>query len=406
MRTRFPRVLPVLFVVYLILSGPSTMVASDSVVTRPDPLNNNFISTPRNAVGVIIPLSGKWESVGQKILKGIETAGGVFSNGPAQNIEYIIRDYGNNEDSIPSIIDELDRTQKVVAILGPVGEHAGDIACKEAQARHLPAIIFTQAEIPLKIGTYCYRNFLTIDLQAKALLNAARSMGITRFAVMIPDDRFGKTFAEKFQRLSPPFGITVVNSITYSPQSVDFKRQLKTLFSGGKKTPAKGRPGDISVGKGGDIEAILIPDTAANAAMIASYISYLNIKNIRLFGPTLWDTPDLLKAGGRYIENAVFLSGYYHGTILSAAQDFNRSFTNTFHYTPSVWEACAYDAAQILQDFEQSQRPSREALKDYLASLKNYHGVSGTTSFSSDGALDKTIYLLTIKDGSIYEIHP
>ena len=384
----------------------SNLVASNYPVALPSSGNNEPESTPRNAIGVIIPLSGKWESVGQKILKGIEIAGGVFSNGAAQNIEYIIRDYGNNEDSIPSIIDELDRTQKVVAIIGPVGEHAGDIACKEAQARHLPAIIFTQAEITPKIGTYCYRNFLTIDLQAKALLNAASSMGIRRFAVMIPDDRFGKTFAEKFQRLSPSFGITILKSITYSPQSVDFKQQLKTLFSGGKKTPAKGRPGDISLGKGGDIEAILIPDTAANAAMIASYISYLNIKNIRLFGPTLWDTPDLLKAGGRYIENAVFLSGYYHGTILSAAQDFNRSFTNTFHYSPSVWEACAFDVAQILQAYTQSQKPSREALKDYLASLKNFHGVSGTTSFSSDGTLEKTIYLLTIKGGIIYEIHP
>lgn len=406
MKTRFPRVLYVLFVVFLVLSDPSTIGASDSAVTRPDPLNNNFISVPRRAIGVIIPLSGKWESVGQKILKGIEIAGGVFSNDATQNIEYIIRDYGNNEDSIPSIIDELDRTQKVVAILGPVGEHAGDIACKEAQARHLPAIIFTQAEIPPKIGTYCYRNFLTIDLQAKALLNAARSMGITRFAVMIPDDRFGKTFAEKFQRLSPSFGITILKSITYSAQSVDFKQQLKTLSSGGKKTPAKVRPGDLPLGKGADIEAIFIPDTAANAAMIASYISYLNIKNIRLFGPTLWDTPELLKAGGRYIENAVFLSGYFQGSLFSAAQDFNRSFTNTFHYSPSVWEACAFDAAQILQAYAQSPRPSREALKDYLASLKDYHGVSGTTSFSSDGALEKTAYLLTIKDGSIYEIHP
>ncbi len=406
MKTRFLRVLPVLFEVFLLLSGPCAMAASDSDVTQPDTLNTIFISTPRNAIGVILPLSGKWESVGHKILKGIEIAGGVFSNDATQNIEYIIRDYGNNEDSIPSIIDELDRTQKVVAIIGPVGEHAGDIACKEAQARHLPAIIFTQAEIPPKIGTYCYRNFLTIDLQAKALLNAARSMGITRFAVMIPDDRFGKTFAERFQRLSPSFGITIPKSITYSPQSVDFKQQLKSLFSGGKKTPAKGRPGDMSFGKGADIEAVLIPDNAANAAMISSYISYLNIKNIRLFGPTLWDTPDLLKAGGRNIENAVFLSGYYHGTILSAVQDFNRSFTNTFHYTPSVWEACAFDAAQILQAYTQSQRPSREALKDYLASLKNYPGVSGTTSFSSDGALDKSTYILTIKDGSIYEIRP
>ena len=219
---------------------------------------------------------------------------------------------------------------------------------------------------------------------------------------MSPDDRFGRTFAEKFTRLSPSFGITVMNKVTYSPQNLDFKQQLKTLFSGSRKSPAQAK----SAAREGSIEALFIPDTATNAAMIASYISYLNIKNVRLFGPTLWDTPELVKAGGRSMDNAIFLSGYYQGSMLSAVQDFNRSFTNTFHHAPSVWEACSYDAAQIIQDFLQTRHMSREVMKNYLASLKNYHGVSGTTSFSSDGGLEKNVYILTIKDGMIYEIHP
>jgi branched-chain amino acid transport system substrate-binding protein len=383
----------------------SHMVASNYSVALPASESND-LGTAKNAVGVVLPLSGKWESVGQKILKGIEIAGGVFSNGPTPNVEYIIRDYGNNEDSIPSIIDDLDRNQKVTAIIGPVGEHAGDIACREMQTRHLPAIIFTQAEIPPKEGTFCFRNFLTIDLQAKAILSAARSMGITRFAVMSPNDHFGKTFAERFQRMAPSNGITVVRAITYSPQDVDFKVQLKTLFSTPKKSPAQGHPVDKSAGRGGEFDAILIPDSASNTAMIASYMSYLTIKNVRLFGPTLWDTPDLLRVGGRYVENAVFLSGFFPNTILTSAQEFNRSFSTTFHYTPSVWEACAYDAACILQDFFQSQSPSREALRVHLSTLKNYHGASGTISLYSNGTLEKSVYLLSIKDGAIYEIHP
>jgi len=380
----------------------TSMMAANYQASASDNGKSPTVSPSRNAVGVIIPLSGKWESIGQKILKGIQAASGVFTSGTAQNVEYIIRDYGNNEASIPSIIDELDRTQKVLAIIGPVGEQASEIACREAQERHLPAIVFTQAETATKQGTYCYRNFLTVDMQAKAILNTARSMGITRFAIMSPDDRFGRTFAEKFTRLSPSFGVTVMDRVTYSPQNQDFKLQLKTLFSGSRKSTAQAK----SAARGDTIEAIFIPDTAVNAAMIASYVSYLNIKNVRLFGPTLWDTPELLKAGGRSMENAVFLSGYYHGSILSAVQDFNRSFTNTFHHAPTVWEASSYDAAQIIQDFSQTRGTSRELMRNYLASLKDYHGVSGTTSFSPDGTLEKSVHVLTIKDGMIYEIHP
>jgi ABC-type branched-subunit amino acid transport system substrate-binding protein len=393
MKRLFLRTLLILAVACFILSGYPVAVRAS--------MNNDIGSASRNIVGLVLPLSGKWESVSQRILKAIEMAGGVFTPGPTPNVEYIIRDYGNNEDSIPSIIKDLDENYKVTAIIGPVGvgERISEIACKELQTRHIPAFIFPQAELPPKDGTYCFRNFITIDIQVKSLLTAARSMGITRFAVMSPNDRFGKTFSEKFQRLAPAYGVNVVRTTVYSPQNVDFKQQVGSLFSGTRK---KTSPTVKSI----DFDALLIPDTSANAAMVASYISLMKIKNIRLFGPILWDTPDFLKAGGRYVENAVYLSGYYQGSILSAVQEFNHTFSHIFKYPPSVWEASAYDSASILQKFFQSKRPSREALKEYLGTLKNYPGVSGITSFSSNGTLDKSIYLLTIKDGAIYEIHP
>ncbi|MCU0576012.1 MAG: penicillin-binding protein activator [Desulfobacterota bacterium] len=350
------------------------------------------------AVGVLIPLSGKWESVGQKILRGIMTAGEVFGQGPGSNVQFVVRDYGNDEESIPSIIDELDRRHSVVGIIGPVGERASEIACREAQKRGLPAIMFTQAETPPLDGTYCFRNFLTIDMQARALLDAARSMGITRFGVMSPDDHFGRTFSEKFQRLAPSYGIQVVKARVYPLQKTDYRQELTALFSGLKKSPAKGQPGDM--------EALLVPDSAQNAAVIASYLSYLKIRNVRLFGPTLWDSPEFLKVGGRYVEDAVFLSGFFQGSIMSAPQDFSRLFQDTFHAQPSVWEASAYDAARMMQGFLREHRPSRADLRAYLAGLRRFGGASGITSFSPDGTLEKSIHLLSVRSGVVYEIRP
>jgi len=357
----------------------------------------------RNVVGVILPLTGKWESIGQKILKGIETAANVFTAGEAPNVEYQIRDYGNNEEAIPGIIDELDREHGVVAVIGPVGERSGEIACREAQQRRLPAIILTQAERPPLEGTYCFRNFLTIDIQARTLLNAARGMGITRFAVMYPDDFFGRIFSAAFQRMAPSFGIKVVRTVMYSPKNVDFKQQVQSLSGTGRKGSSKAQK---SLGRGGAFEGLLIPDSAENAAMIASYISYLNLPNIRLFGPTLWDTPEFLRVGDKYVENAVFLSGFFPGSLLSSVQNFSRSFTDTFSYPPSVWEASAFDSASILQEALQSQSLSRQALRERIAAIKAYRGTSGITSFSSDGSLDKIPYILTVKGGTVFEIHP
>jgi ABC-type branched-subunit amino acid transport system substrate-binding protein len=357
---------------------------------------------PQNTVGVILPLTGKWESIGQKILKGIVMAAGVFSEGATPNVEYLIRDYGNNEESIPKIIEELDKEYRVVAIIGPVGERAGEIACRESQSRNLPSIIFTQAETPPREGTFCFRNFVTIDIQAKTLLKAAHAIGITRFAIMYPDDLFGRTFSKAFQRMAPPFGIEIVRIIVYPQQNIDFNQQVKSLL----KTAKKSSPAQNPSGKVADFEALLIPDSATNAAMIASYIRNLGMPNIRLFGPTLWDSPDFVKVGDKYVENAIFLSGFFQGSLLSSVQKFNRSFTEAFKYTPSVWEASAYDTASILQDFLLSQKFSRPTLREGIATLKDYHGISGTTSFFSDGSMEKTVYLLTVNSGKVSEFHP
>lgn len=351
-----------------------------------------------DVVGVIVPLSGKWESVGQKILRGVLAAQGVFGPGRASGAQYVIRDYGDSEETIPAIIDELDRAYSVAALIGPVGERASEIVCREAQLRGIPAVMFTQAEMSSGSGTYCFRNFLTIDMQARALLAAARSMGITRFGVMSPDDHFGRTFAERFERQAPSFGIRVVGSRVYPLQKADYGKELAALFPGPKRSSARTGPGDP--------EAILVPDSAQNAAVIASYMSYLKIRNVRLFGPTLWDSPELLKVGGRHVEDAVFISGFFQGSQDRPVQDFTRVFQDAFHAQPSVWEACAYDTARILQDFLQQARPSRSGLRSYLAGLRRYEGASGTTSFLPDGSLEKSTHLLTIRGGGVLEIRP
>jgi len=356
----------------------------------------------QNVIGVLIPLSGKWESIGQKLLKGIETASNVFTEGQTPAVTYLIRDYGNNEDSIPGIIDKLDREYHIAAIIGPVGEHAGEIVCKEAQVRKIPTIMFTQIETPATPGSFCFRNFVTIEIQARSLLNAARSMGITRFGVMSPDDRFGKTFSDVFIRMAPSYGIRVLRTVTYPPQNVDFNPQVKAILTAKKKTAASSSK---IIVKPDEVEAVLIPDTASNAAMIASYI-YPRSKNIKLFGPMLWDTPEFLKVGDRYVENSVFLSGFFNRSLISEVQNFSQSFSGTFKYSPSIWEASAFDTASILQDLLKQGSISRTELREVLSRIKGYHGVSGITSFSSSGGLDKEIYILTIKGGNVYEIHP
>jgi ABC-type branched-subunit amino acid transport system substrate-binding protein len=346
-----------------------------------------FPSQPKKAIGVIIPLSGKWKSVGQKILQGIELASKVFSDQETPNVEYLIRDYGSDDAKIAQIIEELDRVDRVLAIIGPIGGQAGEITCKQAQQRNIPTFIFAQTGFSPLAGSYCFGNFLTIYTQTKTLLQTARDMNITRFAILYPTDQFGDTFTKSFEQLAPQYGVQIVKKMSYSPQMTDFKEVVKPL-------------------KGTQLEALLIPDTATNAAMITSYLTFFNINNVRLFGPSLWDTPDLVRLGGRNIQGAIFVSGFFMGSQNPMIQGFTSSYNSTFGSNPTIWEASAYDTAVILQNILNEDIHTRYAVRQGIVSLKNYHGVTGVTSFTPEGLTRKDVFVLTVKGSSVIEFSP
>jgi ABC-type branched-subunit amino acid transport system substrate-binding protein len=149
--------------------------------------------------------------------------------------------------------------------------------------------------------------------------------------------------------MAPPFGVQVVRTRVYAPSRVDFRQELEALFPGRKKAAARGD----------DVEAVLVPDSAKNAALAASYLTFLRIR-ARLFGPSLWDSPEFVKVGGRHVEDAVFLSGFLPDSVLAPEKDFGSAFRPPSHAPPSVWEASAYDAARIVQGYLAGHGPSRQ----------------------------------------------
>lgn len=365
-------------------------------------MNDRSVYAGKSTIGVLLPLSGKLESIGQRVLRGIEFASNVFGTEPSPQVEYLIRDYGENEQAIPGIIEQLDTNDKVDAVIGPIGESAANLACREVQKRGIPSILFTRAQASPGKESYCFSNLArSVDVQVETLLKAAADRNITRFAVLYPTDNFGKTFAGIFAQKSRNFGVEVVKQMEYPPSQKNFKgiiqRLIKSPVSSGMGKPKLPGPG---------FEALLIPDTAANAIMIAAYLPYFNVRGVRLFGPDLWDTPDFARLGGRTVEDAIFVSGFFANSERTSVQEFNSRFNATFGYRPSIWEANAYDSASIIQNMTGVVPSSRKGLQEQIGSLKDYPGLTGTTSFSRDGGVKKIIYVLTVKSSAVVEIIP
>jgi branched-chain amino acid transport system substrate-binding protein len=362
-------------------------------------LFSNDDSNSRKTVGVILPLSGKYKPIGLKMLKGVELASNIYTDGGSQKIEYIIRDYGSDDSRLGDIIEDMDRNNNVIAIMGPMGAQA----CKAALKKGIPTFIYSRENLIPKEGSCCYGNYLTIGTQVSTLLKTARNQGIKHFALLCPADTFGKTFRDVFIKTAPQYNIEVVFSQEYAEDTKDFSKVVKVFKDTirKQKRPAKQKTVNKQMPP---VDAVMIPDTATNASTIAAYFPYNGIKDIKLFGTDLWDIPDFIRLGGKNIEGACFVSGFYADSSSLRVRDFVSSFKTTFDTLPTIWEASAYDTACIIKQMIEKGLNSRDEFNETISSLKDYQGVTGIISFYNDGSTRKEITVLTVRDGNIIEV--
>ncbi|NIQ94532.1 MAG: hypothetical protein GWN87_10185, partial [Desulfuromonadales bacterium] len=60
-----------------------------------------------------------------------------------------------------------------------------------------------------------------------------------------------------------------------------------------------------------DFDALFIPDYADRVGMIAPQLAYYGIEELPLLGINGWNSPDLLRVAGAFVEGAIFVDGFF-----------------------------------------------------------------------------------------------
>jgi ABC-type branched-subunit amino acid transport system substrate-binding protein len=368
----------------------------------------------RESVGCILPLSGPYEAFGHRALKAIRLALNRFnslSGRPALNL--IIRDSGSDSRTVRNIVSDLDE-RRVAMIIGPM--ITSQTAAVEAQKRKIPIITLTQRTGIPEIGEYIFRNFLTPGMLVEALVTCAiDQFGANRFAILYPNETYGKTFMELFRNKAEYYGAEVVGIASYEADETDFSSQIKLLANipESEKVSAphrKHRTDRNGQGKKDTVvlnfNAIFIPDDASKAAMIAPQLAYWDIDQLLLMGTNLWHTERLITTARNYVQDAILADVFYEHSANESVKTFIRSFEELYGKRPGFIEGLAYDTAMIA--FQSASNPevrSRKGLKDRLKETRNYDGATGLTSFKSNGDVKKKLYVLQINGPNFVELN-
>ncbi len=359
----------------------------------------------RPAIGAVLPLNGLYAAFGDDALKGILLAVEEFVKKGGMDIEVRVKDSGSRDVSAEELAEQLLRDDNVMGIVGPLLSRTAPAVARTTQSRMVPAIVLSQRDGIPETGDFVFRNFLTPKQQAETIAEyAIDTEGLKSFAILYPDNTYGRDLAYHFRNAVMSRGGTIAGEAKYAPGKKDFGKELKALFDIKVERRLVGRRLVAEYTPGIEVQALYIPDYYASVAQIAPYLAYYNIKDVVLLGSNGWNSPELIELAGEYVEGAVFVDGFFPRSNRKGTSDFVRRFKKVYGYEPGIIEAEAYDSAMIMLAAIAQNATDRLAVRDIIEKTEIPDGATGRIHFDEYGDAVKELFLLKVEDGRIIEV--
>jgi ABC-type branched-subunit amino acid transport system substrate-binding protein len=362
----------------------------------------------RNAIGCVLPLSGRYGDYGSNSLDAILLAAGIFDERNKTPWRIIAEDSQRMPEGATAAVARLAKEENVIAIIAVAGTAEASEIAQEANKWKIPIILITPREGVTSANDYVFQHFLTPTQQIEALTKyALNDLNCAIFSILYPQDDYGVEMVKIFRAEANSLGGRVERAIPYSKTQTDFKEEINKVtnnsVSAAKKANADNP--EIKVRVSIDFEALFIPDSYQRVKMIASQLAFYDVKGIPLLGTSLWNSPDLFRKGAEYLEGAVFADSFFVNGFYQETNDFVDIFYAAYSREPENIEALSYDTmGMIINVLQDKNIQTREQFIAGLQQVDNYKGATGNTSFSGDRVARKTAFILKVKDGKLEQV--
>ncbi|MDL1956941.1 MAG: penicillin-binding protein activator [Candidatus Desulfofervidus auxilii] len=341
----------------------------------------------------LLPLNGEKKIIAQDTLKGLLLGLEIFKKD--SNFILSIYDTEGNPMAVTQALEKIakDDYEMVIALLGKKTTLPAVI---KARTLGIPLIILSSEE-NLPLGDGIYRDFITPKIQIENLLNFVMAeLGLSTFVIFCPKDTYGQKFSRLFKEEVEKKGGEIKAIITYLPGTTDFGPQIKKLIG---KEIAEAKP-ETLLEKPPKLpfEAVFIPDIYLNSAFIISQFAYYNVRDLIFLGTTLWGHPKFAQMIKGNCQAAYFPTGFTLQARQPWVQEFIAEFRKTYKIFPNYLSAQGYEVGRILVYLKSLKNLH---LENAYEAIQNFPGVTGLTSFLSNGEVKKKIYIMEISNGIV-----
>ncbi len=342
----------------------------------------NPASTPIG-VGLIVPLTSGVPAAARSVVEGAElaaeevnAAGGVQSR---RLTLATVDDHGVPEDAV-RLFEQL-AGQGVVGVVGPVTD-APTIAASAAAERLKVVLISPGATAVLPYGGhFVFRTALPAKTQAQALARyLTGDLRIQRIAIIHDSNEYGTSVAMAFAQAATARGATITSQRLYRDGDKDFTRHVKgTLEERAQLIFLAGYP---------DEGALVLRQFRSAGSTLT------------LAGSDALYSTDIPAWAGEAAEGLYVPAGFVPDTRLPVVRTFVTKYRTKYGREPSQYAAQAYDAVRLLVAVLRRAGDQRAKIRDGIAGLNRFPGVTGDLSFDRWGDPVRDVTIARLKGGT------
>ncbi|MDL1985617.1 MAG: ABC transporter substrate-binding protein, partial [Deltaproteobacteria bacterium] len=302
-------------------------------------------------------------------------------------IKLIVEDSQSQASRAVTSFTKLVNINKVPVIAGLLTSDEA-LACAPLAIKH-KVVLFTPGAISEKLkeaGSYVFRNRESVELQTAAIANECveRTEG-GKIAILHANAANAISYRDTFMAACEALGANIVGSVPFNEGKMDYRSELEQLRA---LSPA----------------SVYLAGYDSELGLILKQAREIGLE-VNFFASAGAVTPKLLEIAPKGAEGLIAASASFDPqSTVPYVRDFVDAYTARFGKEPDWLAANSYDAIQMLAQIAEKNQFDSQQIRDGLIGMKNFPGVSGTTTFDRNGGVKKSIALVRVQNGKFLQL--
>ena len=367
-----------------------------------DFLEDNY-GRPFFGIAFLLPLSGGYQDIGWKVLRGAEMAQYQLSR---LGLDVQIRVINTESDDWLQQLKDLPSGFSQVG--GPLRSQIWTTVVQNNLLLNKTFFAFRSTLAPADEGVDGYRFFPSHKDQVRPLIQAVTNeLDINRFGILYPKGDYGRRMASAFWQetvtnqgqLTGLAGYDQGRPSDWKQNVAEFLQVPEDVLQDRKKEDRK--PSETkTIRQNPDFGAVFIPDSFHHAQILVPEFFFFDEDRLVFLGPALWSqqAKSVSKLDRQFYQLALMPGAWWDNSPDPAMSNLKDLLQTTVQGKPDFWVGLGFDFLRFAHRiFAQASVQSRQALNQKLAELDDFSWSMAPLQWDHYGQASQDLYLFELQ---------